>query len=152
MENSVYPDTRRWRRFQLKSRLSPKPFAFVPLLNLVLLIFMFSALNSAFVLKPGINVQLPVGVFETGAFYNSMVVIITQEGLVFFNDERLPLDALGNAFRSALGKNQSMQLTIEADLRVPYDTIIRVLNMATAAGVSNIYLSVRPSFGEELMP
>ena len=81
-----------------------------------------------------------------------MALILTQEGIVFYNDERVGLDSLADALRSSVGKNKSLQLTIEADLRVPYDRIIRVLNMATAAGVSNIFLSVRPTFGEELMP
>lgn len=81
-----------------------------------------------------------------------MVVILTQEGNVFYNDERLPIESLGSAFRSTKEKSGAFQLTIEADLQVSYDSIIRVLNMAAAAGVTNIYLSVRPTFGEEIMP
>jgi len=152
MENNIPPSGRRWQRFQLKSKLFRNPFALMPLLNVCLLIFFFAVFNSVFVLKPGIKVQLPVGSFQQGTPYTSMAVILTQEGLVFYNDERMSLDSLGNALRMSAGKNNSLQLTIEADLRVPYDTIIRVLNMAAAAGISNIFLSVRPSFGEELMP
>jgi len=152
METNIHQVGQRWRRFQVNVRLFDSPFAFIPLLNIFLLIFFFIIFNSAFVLKPGINVQLPAGAFQQGSLYSSMTVILTQEGLVFFNDERIGLDALADALRSSAGKNKSLQLTLEADLRVPYDKIIRVLNMATAAGVSNIFLSVRPTFGEELMP
>jgi len=152
METNIHPIGQRWRRFQMNARVFDKPFAFIPLLNIFVLIFFFIVFNSAFVLKPGINVQLPAGAFQQGALYSSMAVILTQEGLVFYNDERVPLDALADALRSSVGKNKSLQLTVEADLRVPYDRVIRVLNMATAAGVSNIFLSVRPTFGEELMP
>lgn len=152
MKTDVYSPKRRWRRFKMESRLVHNPFALIPLLNVFLLVFLFAVFNSAFVLKPGINVQLPVGAFTGGTFYSSMVVILTQEGLVFYNDERMPLDSLGEAFRLSAGNKTAPPLMIEADLRVPYDTIIRVLNMATTAGVSNIYLSVRPTFGEEIMP
>jgi biopolymer transport protein ExbD len=152
MQNKSHLTVRRWGRFHLKSPLFYNPFAVIPLLNVSLLIFIFIVFNSAFVLKPGINVQLPAGGFQQGALYSSMAVILTQEGLVFYNDERVPLESLADALRSSAGENKSLQLTIEADARVPYDTIIRVLNMATAAGVSNIFLSVRPTFGEELMP
>ncbi|MDO9541716.1 MAG: biopolymer transporter ExbD, partial [Kiritimatiellia bacterium] len=124
----------------------------IPFLNVFLLISFFVVFNSAFVLKPGIKVQLPIGSFRQGSLYSSTTVILTQEGLVFYNDERMALDSLGNVLSSSAGKNNSLPLTIEADLRVPYDTIIRVLNMAAAAGVSNIFLSVRPTFGEEFMP
>ncbi len=151
-KNTAHLTVRRWRRFQLKSPLFCNPFAVIPLLNVFLLIFIFIVFNSAFVLKPGINIQLPSGGFQQGALYSSMAVILTQEGLVFYNDERVRLDSLADALRSSVGQNSSLQLTIEADSRVPYDTVIRVLNMATAAGASNIFLSVRPTFGEEFMP
>lgn len=152
METNIHQAGQRWRRFQINARMFNNPFALIPLLNIFLLIFFFTVFNSAFVLKPGINVQLPAGAFQQGSLYSSMAVILTQEGLVFYNDERVGLESLADALRSSLGKNKSLQLTVEADLRVPYDNIIRVLNMATAAGVSNIFLSVRPTFGEELMP
>lgn len=152
MKNISNLTVRRWKRFQLKSQLFYNPFAIIPLLNVFLLIFIFIVFNSAFVLKPGINLQLPAGAFRQGALYSSMTVILTQEGLVFHNDERLSLETLAAALRSSAAENNSRPLTIEADGRVPYDTIIRVLNMATAAGISNIFLSVRPTFGEEFMP
>lgn len=152
METDMHQAGRRWRRFQLKSQLFRSPFALISLLNVFLLIFLFTVFNSTFVLKPGIKVHLPVGSFQQGSSYSSMVVILTQEGLVFYNDERMSFDSLGNALCLSAGKNNSLQLTIEADLRVPYDTIIRALNMAAAAGISNIFLSVRPTFGEEFMP
>lgn len=152
MKRNLSPAGQRWRKYRMKSRLFLTPFPLIPLLNIFLLIFIFALSNSAFVLKPGINVRLPAGGFEDGAFYNSMVVIATQEGLVFFNDERVLMDSLGNKLQAVFNKNKSLQLTVEADVRAPYDTIIRILNMATATGISNIYLSVRPTFGEELMP
>ena len=148
----TFQPVRRWRRYQLKARLFHSPFAVIPLINIFILMFFFTAANSASVLKPGINVQLPSGAFREGAPYNSTDVVLTQEGMVFFNDERLPIATLGDAFRLSLAKQRDGQLNIEADARVPYDSIIRVLNIASAAGFSNIYLSVRPTFGEEIMP
>ena len=152
MTTNIHQPGQRWRRFQTNSRLLKNPFVLIPLLNVFLLIFFFTVFNSSFVLKPGINVQLPSGSFQQGSLYNSMSIILTQEGLIFYNDERVTIDSLGDALCPVAGKNKSLQLTIEADLRVPYDTIIRVMNIASAVGVSNIFLSVRPTFGEELMP
>lgn len=152
MEPNSQANTRRWLRYQTRSRLVRNPFAFIPLLNVSLLVFFFIVYNSSFVLKPGINISLPAGAFQQGAPYTSMSVVLTQEGLVFYNDELTGLHTLGNTLAAAAVRNKTMQLTIEADARVPYDTVIRVLNMASAAGISNIYLSVRPTFGEELMP
>lgn len=152
MNNNTSKSDKRWQRFQMKSQLLQNPFPLIPLLNVLLLVFLFVVSNSAFVLKPGINIQLPAGSFQQGAFYSSKVVTLTEEGLVFYDDESIPLDSLAGTLRSSAGKNPAMQLSVEADKRVPYDTIMRVLNMANTAGVSNVFLSVRPTFGEEAMP
>ena len=143
---------RRWRRFQTGARLFKNPLVIIPVLNVFVLLFLFVVFNSAFVLRPGIKVQLPIGVFQQGSYYSSQTVIVTQEGLAFYNDERVQLENLADTLRLSAGKRSSAELVIEADLRVPYDSIIRVLNMASTAGISNVYLSVRPTFGEETMP
>ncbi len=122
------------------------------LLNLVLLLMFFLVVGSKIVLQPGMIVNLPVAAFVSGAVYGNMVVTITQEGQVFFNDDRIPLDRLGSALSGAVRHNTETSMTIEADARVPYETIVRIMNLATAAGVRQINLATRLSFGEEVMP
>ena len=138
----------RWRRFRPKYHFVRSPFAVIPLINVGLVIVLFMVSGSAFVLQPGVMVQLPVGDFVSGAHYGSMVVTLTQEGMVFFNDERMPIEGLAFAFSQAAHRNQDLVLIIEADVRVPYGTIIRVMNMATAARIRHVNLSTRPSIGE----
>lgn len=142
----------RWRRFRPKYRLARGPMPVIALVNVGLLIALFMVWGSEIVLRPGMIVRLPVAAFVSGAAYGQMVVTITQEGQVFFNDDRTPLDRLGPALVRAVQKNKDGSMTIEADARVPYETIIRVMNLATAAGVRQVNLATRPSFGEEVMP
>jgi len=142
----------RWRRFLPKYRLFHGPVPVLALVNVVLLLLLFIVWDSRIVLQPGVLVQLPVSAFVSGAPYGHAVVTVTQEGMVFFDDDRTPLDHLGPVLRSAAQLNQNMSLTIEADARVPYETIVRVMNLATAAGIRQVNLATRPSFGEEIMP
>ena len=143
---------RKWRRYRAGARMFRNPAAIVPIMNVLLLLFLFVVFNSSFVLRPGIRVQLPLGQFQQGARYGSATVILTRENLVFYDDERVKIDALAETLRASFAKRNVSELTIEADALVPYDSIVRVFNMASAAGASNICLAVRPTFGEESMP
>lgn len=142
----------RWRRYRPRQKLFHNPLGLVPLVNLALLIMLFMLLHASFVRQPAAAVQLPGAAFLAGAPYGQMVVTLTQEGLVFFNDERMPLDSLAAAFGKVVRDRKDTAVTIEADVRVPYGVILRVMNMASAAGLQQVNLATRPAFGEEVMP
>ena len=140
---------RRWRRFMPRSRTFRGPMPVVPLINVGFLIILFNMLGSAFVLKPGVRVELPVQDFIGGSRSGSMVVILTQEGRVFFNDEWMPMNKLESEFRQAARSRSNLSLVIEADAKVPYGAIMQVMNMATAARIPQVDLATRPPAGEQ---
>ena len=147
MIHSFHPDIERLaslpRRFRTRLRPARSPLAVVPLLNVVLLLWLFSIVNSSFVLQPGIRMDLPAAPFTAGARYGTLVVTLTQEGLVFFNDERVSLDALSAAFARSVSGKSPMPLLIEADGRVRYQTLVDIYNMATTAGFREVVLATR---------
>ncbi len=141
---------KRWRRFRSKSGLFHGPLPLIPMINVALVFVLFMVLDFSFVLQPGVMVELPAADFAGGSHYGSMVVTLTQEGKVFFNDECMPVEGLAFAFSQAVHRNQDLALIIEADERVPYGTVVSVMNMATAARIRKVNLATRPSFGEKL--
>lgn len=152
MDTTNQPAGWRWRRFRPRHLVLRNPLAILPLINLGLLILLFMVMGLAFVLQPGIVVQLPVAEFVAGAPYGARVVTLTRDGLAFFNDDRIPLESLGAALHQAGRRDAALILTVQADARVPYGDIVRVMNMATAAGIRQINLAIRPSFGEASLP
>lgn len=131
------------RRFMPYRRMFRGPLALVPLLNVVLLLAMFAVLNSAFVMRPGVVVHLPSSPFVSGTQYSALVVTVTQEGLVFFNDERTTLDGLQASFAQMAFEHPDMPLVVEADSRVPHSTIVRIYNMAMGVGIRKVLLATR---------
>lgn len=131
------------RRFMPHRRMFRGPMAVVPLLNVVLLLAMFVVMNSAFVMRPGIAVHLPSSPFVSGTQYSALVVTVTQEGQVFFNDERTTLDGLQSAFAQMAFEHPDMPLVVEADSRVPHSTIVRIYNMAMGVGIKKVLLATR---------
>jgi len=133
------------RRYRPHQRLFKGPIDVVPLVNVILLFMLFFIVQSPFVMQPGITVNLPTSSFASGVPYGAMVVTVSQEGLVFFNDERTTLEGLGTVFAQAVFDHPDSSLVIEADGRVQHSTLVQIYNMATAAGIKTVVLATRIS-------
>ncbi|MCX6995620.1 MAG: biopolymer transporter ExbD, partial [Kiritimatiellaeota bacterium] len=105
-----------------------------------------------FGLRPGVTVNLPVAAFTGGAPYGALVVTVSQEGMVFFNDERTTLEGLPSAFAQAAHEQPGATLVIEADSRVTHGTPVALYNMARAAGLQQISLATRLATPAEARP
>lgn len=131
------------RRFRTRLRLACGPMAAIPLLNVLLLLWLFMVVHSSFVLRPGIRMQLPAAPFTAGARYGTLVVTLTQEGLVFFGDERMGLNELPAALSKAAAAKSDAPLLIEADGKVRQQVLVNVYTMATEAGFREVVLATR---------
>lgn len=127
------------RRFKPRYRRAVGPIEVTALLNVVVLAGMFAFASARFVLQPGVRVRLPEAPFADGAPYGARVLTISQEGLVFFNDERVALAGLGE--RMARGEGP---LLIEADEGTAYGTLLQVYALAAKAGIRDVVLATRP--------
>ncbi len=141
----------RRRFFTRLSRCRPWPDP-VPLADVVLLIFLFFVARSSFVLQPGIRIRLPAAPFEDGTAYGTLVVTLSQEGMVFFNDQRTTLGGLRSSFQQAAHERPEAVLLVEADGRVPNRTLVEVYRMAAEAGIGEVVLATRLAAAEEEAP
>ncbi len=146
----------------------PRRYAFArgpvdaaPLLNVVLLLFVFFALGSAFVLQPGIKVDLPRSPFVMGAPVQSSILTllagpdkkdpatgptIPGEALLFFNDEALSLSDLPTRLDSAAAMKgmEGKTLLIRADRSVPNGLLVEIMNLAMARKWAVILAAQQP--------
>ncbi|TAN36320.1 MAG: hypothetical protein EPN23_08735 [Verrucomicrobia bacterium] len=140
------------RQFQPRVRCVCRLFEPTALLNAIVLVAAAFLLTARFVLQPGVTVELPEAPFHEGAPYGAMVVTLSQEGLLFFNDERMTLDDLRAAFAQARHDQPAASLVIEADARVSAGTLVNIYNMALAAGVQQVLIAGRLPAPAEVRP
>ena len=129
--------------FRFAGQYRPKGAGFevAALIDLGLLVPLFLFVSQSFVVQPAVILELPKVPFSAGVESRSLVVTLSRENMVFFNDERTTLDGLPSAFREEVFQDPSAVLVIEADERVPYRTLINIYNMAHEAGIEKVALA-----------
>jgi biopolymer transport protein ExbD len=128
----------------------------VPLVNVALLVLVFFLLSSSFVLQPGINVemaQLPAATLSAGApGQGAIMITVTRDDLIFFNDERTDLVKLKAGLEAAVRKFPGLRFVVKADQRVSYERLVQILDIAKATGIQNVLMATRPVLNAPAMP
>lgn len=140
---------RRFRQQNLLRRVLIEPVMWV---DFTLLVLLFFILQSSYVLQPGIVVDLPAVPMAGGAPYGSLVVTLSQEGLLFFDDQRMTVDAFGDALARAARREPGATLVIEADARVRHSELVRIYDLALRTGVKQVVLATRVAAGGAAPP
>lgn len=131
------------RRFKGRYRRSVGPVDVSALLNVLLLLGMFVFAGERFVLQPGVRVRLPEAPFMDGAAYGARVLTVTQEGMMFYNDERTDIGRLEGALGESAAESDR-PLLVEADEGTSYGTLVEIYARAIRAGVREVVLATRP--------
>lgn len=129
------------RRFAGRYRRAVGPVEAVALLNVAALAGMVLWAAGRSVLRPGVRVALPEAPFSEGAPNGARTVALTQEGLCFFDDERVDYAELEGRLAAA---GVEGPLLIEADERTPHGRVVGIYGMAARAGIREVVLATRP--------
>ena len=133
------------RRYQPRRRMDRHFMDIAPWVDVALLVMLYFMIHAPFVLRPGIELDLPVAPMTAGAPYGSPVVTISNEGLMFFNDERTTMSGLASGFQRIAETTPDAVLIIEADTRIQHLRLVEIYNMATQAGIHKVILATRVS-------
>ncbi|MEI8206182.1 MAG: biopolymer transporter ExbD [Kiritimatiellales bacterium] len=112
-------------------------------LDAALLFSAFILVTSHFVLTPGITLELPVASQTEGIQFNDMVLSISREGLLFFNDEQVKPVNLESVLRSAVQERPGIALILEADATTPQASAASVYDAAARAGFRQVFIATR---------
>ncbi|AKJ65566.1 ExbD/TolR family protein [Kiritimatiella glycovorans] len=108
-----------------------------------LLLVAFQFLTAPYVLQPGMRISLPEAPFADGAKFDAAVLTVTREGWIFFDDERVTLEGLSDAFARRVQADPETELIVEADRNTRHARLTEVFNRARAAGIRDIVIATR---------
>jgi biopolymer transport protein ExbD len=109
-----------------------------PMLDVVLQILIFFMLSSTF-MSPKIKLALPEADSSDGpTLTDAVVVTASADGSLYVNDRVTGVSGLAAALRQALAQSTDNVVTLRGDERVPYKTIVAVIDASRKAGAASL--------------
>ncbi|MGM0440973.1 MAG: ExbD/TolR family protein [Elusimicrobiota bacterium] len=112
-----------------------------PMADIVFLLLIFFMLTSAFVLEPGIDVELPRAVTAEEQAREKHVLTITEEGKLLLDEDSVSFDTLERILRNAYAGKPDKLLIIRADRQVFHSKVVRALDIARQTGIKNLAIA-----------
>jgi biopolymer transport protein ExbD len=106
-----------------------------PLVDVVFLLLLFFILSSPFVMQSGFGVRLPSSNAPTVTTFQSLVVTVTRDNLLFFNNQPTTIEKFEQSLRESVRRGRGRELIIKADQQVPFGTVIQIMSIAHQAGI-----------------
>jgi biopolymer transport protein TolR len=134
--NSRSASQGRGKRRRPMSEINVTPF--VDVMLVLLIVFMVTA--------PLLTVGIPVELPETKSSdalsddQAPLVVTVQEDGSVSLQKNVMDADTLIARLRAIVDENPSVELYVRGDRRVPYGTVIGVMDMIKSAGMSRVKL------------
>ena len=130
-----------FRRFIPRLKYRGSGISFPIILDLALIFLSFFLLLSPTLVKPGIQIDLPIANFTQGLNLYSDIVSITRNGDIYYDDELMSLESLEEKL-SLLIENQSNAIVIiESDRNVTHGRLVDVWSAIQNSGVQSISLA-----------
>lgn len=121
---------------KIKSRLTL--LSFVPvatMADITMLLIIFFLLTSTFSKDIGLDVMLPKALSAQMLPERHVTIWVTRYGEIRVNDRWVPLEQLSAALEQEFAGAGAKSVTIRGDERVPYGTIVTVMDVAKLLGV-----------------
>ena len=127
--------------------LSGTSLTLTPLVDVIFLLLIFFMIGSSLVFQPGITVNLPETRQEFKSVADKLIITLTKEKLLFFNDQRLEdwnhlEQRLANVAynqrspATPIHRNRSPIIILKADKDVAYDDIVKIMSITRRYGLS----------------
>ena len=125
---------RRAERFALNAEINV-----VNLIDVMLLLMVIFMLTAP-MMQGGVDVELPRAEVRPLSAKEGMVVSVNRDGRIFVDQTQVTYRDFRITFRSLVATRKPSGVYLQADARVPYGEVVRVLAVIRGAGVQNVGL------------
>ena len=126
-------------RFKRKLKIEKGLVDLTPLINVFFLLLIFFIFTSSFIFQPGIKVNLPKALTSEVIQEDSVVIVITKDDKIYFNDREISPDELVSNLR--LMAKQNTPLLIKADNKASLGKIVEIWETCRSEGVLQVNIA-----------
>ena len=113
------------------------------LIDVMFLLLIFFMVTSTFLDQPGMKLELPSAESAEVARVEKLVLYISSDEEVVFNDQPVSLDDLEETMLAALSEIEDRTLVLNADKSVQHGTVIRVMDIAKKLGLEKLVIGIK---------
>jgi biopolymer transport protein TolR len=106
----------------------------------VMLVMLITFMITAPMMQGGVDVELPRAEARPLSPKEGMVITVNQSGRIFIDQTPVSYADFRVTFRSLVATRKPGGVYLQADSRVPYGQVVRVLAVIRSAGVQNVGL------------
>lgn len=110
-----------------------------PLIDVVFLLLIFFMLTSSYIFQPGIKINLPRAITSEAIQEKNLVITISAEGLIYFNQHLISLKQLTVNLEKAAQEDRP--LLIRADRKASLGKVVQIWDLSREAGLSQINIA-----------
>ncbi len=119
---------------KIKSEELFRTIELTPLIDCVFLLLIFFMLTSSFILVPGINVKLPKAVTSQQISIQRVVIVVTSEDIIYFEDKPVTLKELFKILK----EKKAESVFIKADKDASLGIIVEIWDICKKLGIDKI--------------
>ena len=124
------------RRGEMNFNADVNVTSLVDVMMVLLIVFMITAP----MMQGGVDVELPRAEARPLSPKEGMVVSVNRDGRIFVDQTAVSYRDFRVTFRSLVATRKPSGVYLQADARVPYGQVVRVLAVIRGAGVQNVGL------------
>ena len=114
-----------------------------PMVDVILVLLVIFMVTANFLKKESININLPKVQAADPNVSQSVQVAITRDGKILLEGQETTEEKLVSNLERDLKFRPNMRLTLSADEKLAYGTIMKLMGVIRKAGVSRVALSVK---------
>lgn len=126
-------------RYQIQAPLTS-------LIDIVFMLLIYFLLTANFIVDEGIKIKLPQAKAAAPRVREEISIHVDREGRAYLNRKPVPHDRLFAQVREMIGADSDLLVVVKADRSVLLNKVVRVMDIAKAAGAGKLCLATEKDF------
>jgi len=115
-----------------------------PLVDIMLVLLIIFMLTAHLIAKQAIEVELPRAASSNTIPPTTLAITLAKDGALYLDSQPTTPEALRDAVRAAIAKDQKTQAIIIGDKAVPHGRVVWVLDTVKSLGVASFAIQIDP--------